>query len=76
MKYNIYEIYIVYNMKYIIYYKYMHKYIYIPILYVMRITQNKNDSINSILQHGRVDDNNCFVLSPTLKFPCLILCHR
>ena len=28
--------------------------IYIPILYVTRMTQNKNDSINSILQHGRV----------------------
>ena len=27
--------------------------IYIPILYVTRMTQNKNDSINSILQHGR-----------------------
>ena len=25
----------------------------IPILYVRRMTQNKNDSINSILQHGR-----------------------
>ena len=31
-----------------------------PIIYVMRITQNKEDSINPILQHGRVVDNNCF----------------
>ena len=30
-----------------------------PILYVTRMTQNKNDSINSILQHGRVVDNDC-----------------
>ena len=29
---------------------------YIPILYVMVMTQNKNDLINSILQHGRVVD--------------------
>ena len=28
-------------------------YIYIYILYVTRMTQNKNDSIKSILQHGR-----------------------
>ena len=28
---------------------------YVPILYVTRMTQNKNDLINSILQHGRVD---------------------
>ena len=27
--------------------------IHIPILYVKRMTQNKRDSINSILQHGR-----------------------
>ena len=26
-------------------------------LYVTRITQNKNDLINSILQHGRIVDN-------------------
>ena len=34
--------------------------------------QNKNDSINSILQHGRVVDNNCCVVFPTSKFPYLI----
>ena len=27
--------------------------IYIPDLYMVRMTQNKNDSINSILQRGR-----------------------
>ena len=32
--------------------------IYKPILYVTRMTQNKHDSINSLLQHGRVVDNN------------------
>ena len=34
--------------------------------------QNKNDSINSILQHGRVADNNCCVVFPISKFPYLI----
>ena len=43
--------------------------IYIPILYVTRITQNKNDSINSILQYGRVVDNNCCVVFPTSRCP-------
>ena len=32
---------------------YRYIYIYIPISYVKRMTQNKNDSTNSILQHGR-----------------------
>ena len=50
--------------------------IYIPILYVTRMTQNKNDSISSILQHGRVVDNNCCVVFPTSRFPYLILCPR
>ena len=36
--------------------------IYVPIIYVTRMTQNKNDSINSILQHGRVVDKNCCVV--------------
>ena len=36
--------------------------IYIPILYMTRMTQNKNDSINSILQHGRIVDNKCCVV--------------
>ena len=40
------------------------------------MTQNKNDSINSILQHGRVVDNNCCVAFPASRFPYLILCPR
>ena len=40
------------------------------------MTQNKNDSINSILQHGRVVDKNCCAPSPTSEFPYLILCLR
>ena len=50
--------------------------IYIPILYVTRMTQNKNDSINAILQRGRVADNNCCVVFPTSRFLYLILCPR
>ena len=50
--------------------------IYIPILYMTRMTQNKNDSINSILQHGRVVDNNCCVVFPTSRFTYLIPCPR
>ena len=50
--------------------------IYIPILYVIRTTQNQNDSINSILQHGRVVDNNRYVLFPTSRFSYLILYPR
>ena len=37
---------------------------------------NKNDSINSIVQHGRVVDKKCCVVFPTSKFPYLILCPR
>ena len=47
--------------------------IYIPILYVTKMTQNKNDSINSIMQHGRVVDKNYCVVFPTSGFPYLIL---
>ena len=43
------------------------------ILHMTRMTQNKNDSINSILRHGRVVDNNCCVVFPTSRFPYLIL---
>ena len=42
----------------------------------MRMTQNKNDSINTILQHGLVVDNNCCVVFPALRCPYLILCPR
>ena len=37
------------------------------------MTQNKNDSINSILQHGRVVYKNCCVVFPTSGFPYLTL---
>ena len=40
------------------------------------MTQNKNDSINSILQHGRVVDKNCCVVFTTSGCPYLILCLR
>ena len=40
------------------------------------MTQNKNDSINSILQHGRVVDKNCCEVYPTSGFPYLTLCPR
>ena len=49
---------------------------YIPILYVTRMTHNKNYSINSKLQHGRVVDNSCCVVFPTSRYPYLILCHK
>ena len=39
--------------------------IYMPMLYVTRMTQNKNDSRNSILQYYRVVDKNCCVVFPT-----------
>ena len=42
----------------------------------MRMTQNKNDSINSILQHGCVVDEICCVVFPTSGFPYLTLCPR
>ena len=35
------------------------------------MTQNKNDSINSILQHGRVVDKKCCVAFLTSGFPYL-----
>ena len=54
-------------------YIYIYIQTYIPILYVTRMTRNKNDSINSILQHGRVVGNNCFVVFPTSRFPYLNL---
>ena len=49
---------------------------YIPILYVTRMNQNKNDSINSMLQYGRVVNKNCSVVFPTSGFPYLTLCPR
>ena len=46
------------------------------VLYVTRVTPNKNDSINSILQYGRVSDKNCCVVFPTSGFSYMILCPR
>ena len=43
--------------------------IYIPILYVTRMTQSKKYLINPIMQHGRVVDNNYCVMFPTSRFP-------
>ena len=40
------------------------------------MTQNKNDSVNSIVQHGRVVDKNRCVVFPTSGFPNLTLCPR
>ena len=40
------------------------------------MTQNKNDSINSTLQHGSVVDNNCCLVFPTSRFQYLIPCPR
>ena len=48
---------------------------YIPILYVTRTNQDKNHSINLILQHGRVG-KNCVLVFPTSRFSYLILCPR
>ena len=39
-------------------------------------TQNKNDSINSILQHGHAVEKNCCVVFPASRSPYLILCPR
>ena len=50
--------------------------IYIPILYVTRMTQNKNDSINLILQHGRVVGKNYCAVFLNSGFPYLTLCLR
>ena len=40
------------------------------------MTQNKKDSISSILQHGHVVDKNCCVVFPTSGFPYFTLCPR
>ena len=37
--------------------------------YVTRMTQNKNDLINAVLQYGDVVDKNCCVVFPVLGFP-------
>ena len=57
--------------------KFINIYIYIYIYnYIYEMTQNKNDSINSVLQHGRVVDKNCCIAFPISGFPYLILCPR
>ena len=40
------------------------------------MTQSKNDSINSILQHGQVVDKNYRLVFRTSGFPYLTLCPR
>ena len=47
-----------------------------PTLYAKKITQNKNDSISSILQYGGVVGKNHCVVFPASGFPYLILCPR
>ena len=49
---------------------------HMPKLYVTRMGQNKNDSINLILQHSHVIDNKCCVIFLTSRFSYLILCPR
>ena len=40
------------------------------------MTQKKNDSINSLLQHGRVVNKNCCGVLPTSAFQYLTQCPR
>ena len=42
----------------------------------MRMTENKNDSIKSILKRGRVADKIFCVVFPTSRFPYFNLSHR
>ena len=51
-------------------------YLSIPMLYVTRVTKNKNDSINSILQYGSVLEKDCCVVFCASGFSYLILCPR
>ena len=45
-------------------------------LYVTRLTQNQNNSINSKLQYTHVVGKYCCVVFSALGFPHLILCPR
>ena len=45
-------------------------------LYVMTMKQDKNDSINSIRQYGRVIEKKCCLVFPASGFPYLTLCPR
>ena len=40
------------------------------------LTQNPNESVNSILQYGRVVGKDCCVVFSASRFPYLILCPR
>ena len=40
------------------------------------MTQNKNDSINSILHYGRLIEKNCCAVFPPSGFSYLIPCPR
>ena len=51
-------------------------YTYTYVICDENMTQNKNDSINSILKHGRVVGKDCCVVFPTSGFPYLILCTK
>ena len=55
---------------------YTNIYIYSYIICDENDSQNKNDSIKSIMQHHRVVENNCCVVFPASRFPYLILCLR
>ena len=45
-------------------------------LYVVRLTQNQNDSINSILKYGLVVGKDCCIVFFASGFPYLILSPR
>ena len=45
-------------------------------VYVTRLAQNQNDSINSILQYGGVVGKDCCVTFSASGIPYLILCPR
>ena len=45
-------------------------------LYMTRLTQNQNDSINSIRQYGPVIGQDYYVIFSASEFPYMILCLR
>ena len=45
-------------------------------LYVTRLSQNQNDSINSVPQYGSVIEEDCSVVFSVSGFPYLMLCPR
>ena len=52
------------------------RYINIPMLYVTIMTQNQNDSINSILHYDRVAGKDCCLVFPAPGFLYLTLYPR